>query len=91
MTDRAMTGDEPRKRRWLRPLGLFVVALGLAVGPPTVIVAVTFSLLTLCTPGGKWTGFAFAVVALAVVFAGEPDGGMWYLERGWAQIGRAHV
>ncbi|MEX2294933.1 MAG: DUF2232 domain-containing protein [Gemmatimonadota bacterium] len=73
-----------RERRWLRPLGLFALAMTLAIGQPFVLVAVAFTILTILSPGGRFGALALAAVGFAVVFAGEPGGGLWYLERGWA-------
>jgi hypothetical protein len=75
-----------KERRWLRPVGLFALAFGLAVGQPLIMVAVSFSLLTLFTPGGKWWALVLAAVALGLVFAGDPADGLWYVERGWALL-----
>jgi hypothetical protein len=79
-----MTGGRAEGRLWLRPLGLLVLGLGLAVGQPLVLVAVPFALLTFLRPGSGAGALLLGAVALALVFAGEPGGGYWYLERGWA-------
>jgi len=72
------------ERRWLRPFGLFVLAIALAVGQPLLLVATVFAILTFLAPGGGLKVLALAVAAMALVFAGEPAGGLWYVERGWA-------
>lgn len=77
---------EPREWRWLRPIGLFALAVGLAVGQPLVVVGVTFSLLTLVVPDRRWFAVLVAAIAIAVVFAAAPAGGLWYVERGWALL-----
>ena len=73
-----------RERRWLRPLWLFVVAIALAIGQPLLLVATVFAILTFLAPGGGLMVLALAVAAMALVFSGEPAGGLWYVERGWA-------
>jgi len=73
-----------QERRWLRPLGLLGLAMTLAIGQPLVVVAVAYTILTILSPGGKLGALALAAIGFAIVFAGEPGGGLWYLERGWA-------
>jgi hypothetical protein len=79
-----MTGGAARERYWLRPLGLLAVGLALAVGQPFVLVAVPFALLAFLMPGAGVGGLLLGALALALVFAGEPGSGFWYVERGWA-------
>jgi hypothetical protein len=79
-----MTGSGAKERLWLRPAGLLALGLGLAMGQPFVLVAVPFALLILLKPGTGAGALLLGAVALALVFAGEPGGGFWYLERGWA-------
>jgi hypothetical protein len=76
--------ETARERRWLRPLGLLALAMALAVGQPLVLVVVAFTGLTILSREGKLGALALAAVGFALVFAGEPGSGIWYLERGWA-------
>lgn len=73
-----------RERRWLRPLGLLVVALALGIGQPSLVLVVAFALLVILAPGGGVVPLLVSAVAFAMAFAGEPGGGIWYLDRGWA-------
>ncbi len=79
-----MTRERPRERAWLRPLGLLALAFTLAVGQPLVLMVVAFAMLTFLAPGGRILVLLVTAAAFAVVFSGEPTGGLWYLERGWA-------
>lgn len=79
-----MTGGRAGERLWLRPLGLLALGLALAVGQPFVLVAVPFAILAFLWPGAGVGGLLLGALALALVFAGEPGSGFWYLERGWA-------
>jgi hypothetical protein len=77
-------GGGARERRWLRPLGLLAVALALGVGQPSLVLVVTFALLVILAPGGGVVPLLVSAIAFAIAFAGEPTGGIWYLDRGWA-------
>lgn len=79
-----MEDEGGRERRWLRPLGLLIVVIALAVGSPLVLVGVPLVLLLLLIPGGKVRGTLVALVLLIFVVAGDPERGPWLLERGWA-------
>ena len=79
-----MTRGSAREGGWLRPLGLLALALMLAMGQPLVLVVVAFAMLTFLAPGRGLLVLLMTAVAFAGVFAGEPSGGLWYLERGWA-------
>jgi len=72
------------ERRWLRPLGLFGVVVALSVGHPLLVVMVAFGLLTLLSPGARVVSVLATATALGLAFVGEPDGALWYMERGWA-------
>jgi len=63
-----------------------MAALVLAVGQPLILVVVAFAMLTFLVPGGRIWVLFLAASMLAVVFAGQPFGGLWYLERGWAIV-----
>jgi hypothetical protein len=75
---------EASERRWLRPLGLLVLALALGVGQPSLVMVVAFALLVILAPGAGTIPLLISAVAFAIAFAGEPSGGIWYMERGWA-------
>ncbi len=79
-----MTEESTQRGGWHRPLGLLALALMLAVGQPAVLVIVPFAMLTFLAPGGGLLVLLITAVAFSAVFAGEPSGGLWYLERGWA-------
>ena len=81
-----MEAGRVRERSWRRPLALLAVAVMLAVGQPLVVVAITFGMLAFLAPGVRLAVRLFAAVALGLTFAGEPTGGFWYLERGWALV-----
>lgn len=81
-----MADDRAPDRGWLRPLGLLLLALTLAVGQPILLMAVAFAMLTFLTPGVRNMTLLLAAFAFAIVFAGEPDSGLWYVERGWAVL-----
>lgn len=73
-----------RERRWLRPLGLFGLAVALAVGQPSLVGLVAFGLLVLFAPGTGFFPILAAAVAFGLAFVGEAGGALWYLDRGWA-------
>lgn len=73
-------------RQWVRPLGLLALAVTLTVGQPLIVVVVAFALLTFLAPGGRNLTRILAAVAFAMVFAGVPQDGFWYVERGWAVL-----
>ncbi len=73
-----------RERRWLRPAGLFGLAVLLSIGQPFLVVATAFAVLTLLAPRGGFGVLALSAVMFALAYTGEPDGGWWYMERGWA-------
>lgn len=75
-----------RERGWARPLGLLALAVTLTVGQPLIVVVVAFALLTFLAPGGRNLTRILAAVAFAMVFAGVPQDGFWYVERGWAVL-----
>lgn len=81
-----MATEAARGGGWVRPLGLLTSALVLAVGQPLILVAVAFAMLTFLAPGGRIWVLFLAASMFAVVFAGQPLGGLWYLERGWAIV-----
>jgi hypothetical protein len=81
-----MEAGRVRGGGWRRPIALLAVALMLAVGQPLVVVAVTFGMLAFLSPGIRLGIRALAAIALGLTFAGEPQGGFWYLERGWALV-----
>jgi hypothetical protein len=81
-----MEAGRVREGGWRRPLALLTVALMLAVGQPLVVVAITFGLLAFLSPGVRLGVRVLAAVGLGLTFAGEPQGGFWYLERGWALV-----
>ncbi len=72
--------------RWLRPLGLFVLVMALAVGHPLVLVGVPFALLSFLAPGPRLRSLLAGAVVFALIFAGSPSEGLWYLERGWTVL-----
>lgn len=79
-----MTAGEDRSRRWLRPLGLLALVLGLAVGQPLVLVAIPFGLLAILHQGTRRSGLFLGALALGFAFIGHGFSGVWYLDRGWA-------
>ena len=81
-----MAEEQARGGGWVSPLGLLTSALVLAVGQPLVLVAVAFAMLTFLAPAGRIWVLFLAVSMFAVVFAGQPFGGLWSLERGWAIV-----
>lgn len=81
-----MGAGEGRERRWLRPLGLFVLVMALAVGHPFVLIGVPLLLLSLLTPGAGKRSFFLGLVLVILLLPGGPDAGLWYLERGWALL-----
>lgn len=74
----------PGRGGWARPLGLLFLALIMAVGQPLVVVIVVFTMLTFLAPSGRILLLLLTAIAIATVFSGDPPGGLWYLERGWA-------
>ncbi|MEX0935836.1 MAG: DUF2232 domain-containing protein [Gemmatimonadota bacterium] len=81
-----MTGGNAGDGGWLRPLGLLLLAVTLAVGQPIVVVAVAFGMLSFVVPGGGALALVASAIALVLVFLGEPASGLWYIERGWAIV-----
>lgn len=81
-----MAEEAGGQRRWLRPLGLFGLVVALAVVRPLVLVGVPFALLALFASGRRVRALVVAAAILALIFAGGPAGGLWYLERGWAIV-----
>lgn len=79
-----MAEGEGRERRWLRPLGLLAVVLALASNQPLVLVGVPFALLSFLVPGARIGELALGGLVFVLVFLGDPSGGLWHLERGWA-------
>ncbi|TVP55624.1 MAG: DUF2232 domain-containing protein [Gemmatimonadales bacterium] len=75
-----------RRHRWLRPLGLLAIVLGLSVGQPFVLIAIPFGLLTFLQPGERVSAMVLGALVLGFALAGHGSGGLWYLERGWAII-----
>ncbi len=71
---------------WLQALGLMGITGALSVLNPGVLVAVPFAFLVLARPEKGWVPTAISVLALILVFGGEPTSGIWYLERGWALL-----
>ena len=78
--------SEGRRRRWLRPLGLLALVLGLSVGQPLALIAIPFGLLTFLQPGERIAPMVLGALVLGFALAGHDAGGLWYLERGWAII-----
>ncbi len=74
------------ERRWLRPLGLFLVVLTLGIGHPLILVGVPFILLALVVPGGRLRSLILGVALLILLFPlpGPSAEGLWFAERGWA-------
>ncbi|TVR64447.1 MAG: DUF2232 domain-containing protein [Gemmatimonadales bacterium] len=74
------------ERRWLRPLGLFLVVLALGIGHPLILVGVPFILLALVVPGGRLRSLILGAALLILLFPlpGPSGDGLWFAERGWA-------
>ncbi len=75
-----------RERRWLRPLGLFLLVLALGIGHPFILVGVPFILLALVVPGGRLRSLILGLALLILLFPlpGPSAEGLWFAERGWA-------
>lgn len=80
----AERGNE--ERSWLRPLGLFVLALALAIGSPLVLIGVPLALLSFLLPESNLRSLAVGTLVLVLVFTAGAGSGLWYLERGWAVL-----
>jgi hypothetical protein len=78
-----MSRESGKERRWLRPLGLFGVVLALAVVRPLVLISIPFAAITLVERRSRVPALLFAVLLLALAFAGATEPGLWYFERGW--------
>lgn len=81
-----MASAEGRDLRWLRPLGLFALVLGLSVGQPLLLVAVPFGLLSFLQPSGRTRALLVGALVLGFAFGNFGAGASWYLERGWIVI-----
>lgn len=71
-------------REWLRAVGLMAVTGVSTPVNPGVLIAVPFGLLTLFSPHRRLSAVLLAVVGVALVAGGDPNSGLWNLERGWA-------
>jgi hypothetical protein len=74
------------RHAWLRPAGLFVLATGLAILQPLILMAVPFAFLALGAPERTLGTVVAGIVCLWVIFGGAPLDGMWLLGRGWAVL-----
>jgi len=74
----------PQERRWLRPLGLFAVAMALSMGQPSLVALVAFGFLTLLFPGPGFFPILATASALGLAFIGATGQAYFYLDRGWA-------
>ena len=74
------------ERRWLRPLGLFLLVLALGIGHPLILVGVPFILLALVVSGGRFRSLILGLALLILLFPlpGPSAEGLWFAERGWA-------
>ncbi len=82
-----MTGEAGKRRRWLRPLGLFGAVLALSIARPLVVLGIPFALLAFLEREGRFAVLAASALILGLVFAGGSGAsGLWYLERGWAIV-----
>jgi hypothetical protein len=75
-----------KERRWLRPLGLFLLVMALAVGHPFALIGVPLLLLSLLMPEVGKRSLILGAFLIVFLLPGGPDAGLWYLERGWALL-----
>ena len=73
-----------RPSGWLRAAGLMAATGLFSLVNPGVLIAVSFGLLTLFMPSGRWLALVLAATGAVLVAAGDSTAGLWYLERGWA-------
>lgn len=73
-------------RSWLRPAGLFLLALAFGIFEPRVLVGLPYLLLVLVLPGRSLPAVALGAFAALLVFGGTGREGLWYVERGWAIV-----
>jgi hypothetical protein len=71
---------------WLRPAGLFAVALSLSIFQPLVLAAIPFAFLALGAPEKTLATGVAGVFCLVVTLGGVPLDGMWLVTRGWAVL-----
>lgn len=65
---------------------LLAVTVGFSVAQPAVLLAVPFMLMGLILRPHRLATLLLAALAGVVVFGGTPQGGLWYVERGWALL-----
>lgn len=73
-------------RRWIRAVGMLVLALSTVVFAPSVLIGIPFVLLVLLMPGPGAAAWAVAALFVFLLASQEQTGSVWFLERGWALL-----
>ncbi len=78
---------ERRERRWLRAGLLLIVTFWASAVPTMALVTIPFILLADFLPGRGALQLALAAVAVLTTFPlAPPEGGVWWIERGWGLL-----
>jgi len=78
---------ERPERRWLRAGVLLILTFWASAVPTMTVMTVPFVLLALGLPRRSGLVLGLAAVAMLTTFSlRPPDGGLWWLERGWALL-----
>lgn len=78
--------EAPEPRRWIRAVGMLVLALSTVVFAPSVLIGIPFVLLVVLMPGPGAGAWGIAALFVFLVASQEQTGSVWFLERGWALL-----